>query len=151
MSYTPTTWTTGDTITASALNKIENGIADAGGGGVASVRILASGYSSSSKSFGYIVYAYRVNGDWVVSVDESTNWHEFYGNDFPNERLVNVLVPSDTDVGVFLLDTTEGAPNITGDIDSTAVTVYLSWGSPAYGGGNAYRISGNGSFEFVAV
>lgn len=30
MSYTPTTWTTGDTITASALNKIENGIANAG-------------------------------------------------------------------------------------------------------------------------
>ena len=33
MSYTPTSWTTGDTISASALNKIENGIADAGGGG----------------------------------------------------------------------------------------------------------------------
>lgn len=33
MSYTPTTWTTGDTITATALNKIEQGIADAGGGG----------------------------------------------------------------------------------------------------------------------
>lgn len=32
MSYTPTNWTTGDTITASALNKIENGIANAGGG-----------------------------------------------------------------------------------------------------------------------
>lgn len=32
MSYTPTTWNTGDTITASALNKIENGIANAGGG-----------------------------------------------------------------------------------------------------------------------
>ena len=31
MSYTPTTWTTGDTITATALNKIENGIASAGG------------------------------------------------------------------------------------------------------------------------
>lgn len=30
MAYTPTTWTTGDTITASALNKIENGIASAG-------------------------------------------------------------------------------------------------------------------------
>lgn len=30
MSYTPTTWTTGDTITASAMNKIENGIASAG-------------------------------------------------------------------------------------------------------------------------
>lgn len=32
MSYTPTTWTTGDTITASAMNKIEQGIANAGGG-----------------------------------------------------------------------------------------------------------------------
>ena len=32
MSYTPTTWTTGDTITATAMNKIENGIANAGGG-----------------------------------------------------------------------------------------------------------------------
>lgn len=30
MAYTPTTWTTGDTITASAMNKIENGIAGAG-------------------------------------------------------------------------------------------------------------------------
>ena len=33
MSYTPTTWNTGDTITASALNKMEQGIADGGGGG----------------------------------------------------------------------------------------------------------------------
>ena len=31
MSYTPTTWNTGDTITASAMNKIENGIVGAGG------------------------------------------------------------------------------------------------------------------------
>ena len=30
MAYTPTTWTTGDTITATAMNKIENGIANAG-------------------------------------------------------------------------------------------------------------------------
>lgn len=34
MAYTPTTWTTGDTITASAMNKIEQGIADGGGGAV---------------------------------------------------------------------------------------------------------------------
>lgn len=31
MAYTPTTWTTGDTITASAMNKIEQGIANSGG------------------------------------------------------------------------------------------------------------------------
>lgn len=34
MSYTPTNWNTGDTITASALNKIEQGIADGGNGAV---------------------------------------------------------------------------------------------------------------------
>ena len=39
MSYTPTTWTTGDTITATAMNKIENGIADAGSGGGVDVQV----------------------------------------------------------------------------------------------------------------
>lgn len=33
MSYTPNTWQTGDTITAAKLNKMEQGIANAGGGG----------------------------------------------------------------------------------------------------------------------
>lgn len=32
MSYTPTNWSTGDTITASSMNKIENGIANASSG-----------------------------------------------------------------------------------------------------------------------
>ena len=32
-SYTPTTWATGDIITATKLNNIEQGIANAGGGG----------------------------------------------------------------------------------------------------------------------
>lgn len=33
MAYTPTTWNTGDTINATKLNKIEQGIANAGGDG----------------------------------------------------------------------------------------------------------------------
>lgn len=32
MSYTPTEWETGQTITAEKLNKLEQGVADAGGG-----------------------------------------------------------------------------------------------------------------------
>lgn len=32
MSYTPTNWVTGDTITATKLNNMEQGIANAGGG-----------------------------------------------------------------------------------------------------------------------
>jgi hypothetical protein len=31
MSYTPTNWATGDVITAAALNKLEQGVASAGG------------------------------------------------------------------------------------------------------------------------
>lgn len=34
MSYTPKTWHTGDTVSASDLNHLEQGVADAGGGGI---------------------------------------------------------------------------------------------------------------------
>ena len=42
MSYTPTEWSTGDTITAALLNKMENGIAGAGGGYDAVIRLTHS-------------------------------------------------------------------------------------------------------------
>lgn len=51
MAYTPTTWTTGDTITATAMNKIENGIANAGGG------------------FDAFIYKERGTGDWQIIGD----------------------------------------------------------------------------------
>ena len=51
MTYSPTTWNTGDTITASALNKIEQGIADAGGGGGA----LIADYNLSNNTLSLTV------------------------------------------------------------------------------------------------
>lgn len=39
MSYTPTNWATGDVITAEKLNKLEQGVASAGGGGALIVTI----------------------------------------------------------------------------------------------------------------
>lgn len=39
MTYTPNTWTTGDTITAAKLNNMEDGIANAGGGWDAIIRL----------------------------------------------------------------------------------------------------------------
>lgn len=59
MSYTPTTWTTGDTITASALNKIEQGIAD-GGGGALIVTVSDSPYTMD-KTFAEIYTALADN------------------------------------------------------------------------------------------
>ena len=51
MSYTPTEWSTGDTITAALLNKMENGIAAGGGGG--------GGIVTYDTSTGYIDKSYN--------------------------------------------------------------------------------------------
>jgi len=60
MAYTPTTWTTGDTITASAMNKIENGIANAGGGS-------GSGLPSvTSEDLGKGLSVQEVKGDVLI-------------------------------------------------------------------------------------
>lgn len=47
MSYTPTNWSTGDTITASALNKIEQGIVDGGSPWDAVIRLTHSNDSGA--------------------------------------------------------------------------------------------------------
>lgn len=67
MAYTPTTWTTGDTITASALNKIEQGIANGGGGNIPIYAIYSEGSS--------IEYCH-INGDFAEAYQ---NWQ----NDVP--------------------------------------------------------------------
>lgn len=43
MAYTPTNWATGDTVTATKLNKIEQGIANAGSGTPLVVTVTESG------------------------------------------------------------------------------------------------------------
>lgn len=150
MAYTPTTWTTGDTITASAMNKIEDGIANAGGGGIATVRLDAEGFNSNSKTFGYIVNALwdETFSRWMVTNDNENNWQILYGWVRPNDIATNVLISSDPLMGVFLLDKMMGDKTITGDIGTNADTLYLSYGSVVVG--NAYKINGNGSFTFVA-
>ena len=50
MSYTPTTWVTGDTVTPEKLNKIEQGIYDAGG----------------STASAFVVDAYYNGGVWTL-------------------------------------------------------------------------------------
>lgn len=57
MAYTPTTWVTGDTVTATKMNKMEQGIADSG-----------SGYDAE-------VYAYHDNNsshDWEFTIIRGT-------------------------------------------------------------------------------
>lgn len=49
MSYTPTVWANGDTITATKLNKMENGIADAGSGGGGGGALIVTATSSEGQ------------------------------------------------------------------------------------------------------
>ena len=150
MAYSPTTWTTGDTISASALNKIEQGIAGAGSGGTACVRISASGFASGEKIFGYVAYAYLDNGSWVLASD-NTPFKEIDGNQAPFDALLVIPLPNDENVGVFLVDSVNDGRSITGDISVVPTTLYFSWGSAYEGSYNAYRITGNGSYEFIAT
>lgn len=48
MSYTPTNWKAGDTVTSAKLNKIEQGIASAGGANI----LVANGILDSSNTSG---------------------------------------------------------------------------------------------------
>ena len=57
MSYTPTSWTTGDTITATKLNKLENGVANAGSVATVCVNFNDGGMTGSVAVFvGYAQY-----------------------------------------------------------------------------------------------
>ena len=148
MSYTPTTWTTGDTITATAMNKIENGIANAGS---ACIRLSATGIGSGTKNYCAFVYAYRDNNTWVVCNDDDmgAGWITIAGYATPYAKVVCIPLPSDNDVGLFLLDYINDNKSVTGDITSTATTLYWSYGSSIIE--PAYRITGNGSFEFIGT
>ena len=72
MSYTPTSWSTGDTITAAAMNKIENGIANAGGGGggLASLTVHMQGYYEETETYqgylGLVGYFKDVSGTYML-------------------------------------------------------------------------------------
>ena len=49
MSYTPTNWTSGDVITAEKLNKLEGGVAGAGGGATIVTLTFSRNPSDTSK------------------------------------------------------------------------------------------------------
>ena len=51
MSYTPTTWATGDSVTATKLNKLEQGVANAGG-----IRPIVCAIWFPDSSLGFQVY-----------------------------------------------------------------------------------------------
>lgn len=149
MAYTPTTWVTGDTVTATKLNKLEQGVANAGGGGCAIVELSATGYPTASNFYGFIVYAVYDDGNsrWVITQDDSNYWGSIFG--FANEApkiippYLTVLPNSDNAALFFVND--NATVTVSGDIEAT--NLYLSYGSLVLG---AYRITGDGSISVTS-
>ena len=81
MAYTPTTWTTGDTITASAMNKIENGIANAG-----SALICTCAYDSGDyvldKTVSEIYDAYFAGTPIFIKFSDGTGYDQYQSYHF---------------------------------------------------------------------
>ena len=146
--YTPTTWATGDTITAEKMNNIENGIVNTPT--VAVVSLNAEGFGSASRIFGYMVYATYEDGHWVVTNDNNDSWAYITGMAEPNDRMIPpqyTIIPNDMMCPFFVYALDDTNVQTTGDIEE-AENLYFSFGSVVP---NAYRIYGNGSIKFIAL
>lgn len=88
MAYTPTTWTTGDTITASSMNKIENGISDAGEKGIDAV-IWFPNSTVGYQIYGDFEKALAKVRQGIPLIVYSCSWNSSgtYFNAFPSQLL----------------------------------------------------------------
>jgi len=78
MSYEPTTWKSGDVVTSSKLNKIEQGIANAGGGGGLVVTLtIVGGDTTCDKTAGEMATALS-NGTHIVFKEADDSGINYY-------------------------------------------------------------------------
>lgn len=99
MSYTPKTWTTGETVTASGLNHIEQGIANAGGvcplvliyakpnGDYEAVGLdfaTALAMAQDGTPFMARILIYEASAGWFSSIPDANNLLVYYTEDYPN-------------------------------------------------------------------
>lgn len=146
MAYTKQTWVTGDTVTASKLNHMEDGIAM---GENAIVQFSVTGYGSVTNCYGYIVYGIydAQNSRWVIERDNSTFWSAIVGYADEAPKILPpflTVIPNDN-IGLFFIADSTASVSTAGNIASESA-LYFSYGSLVSG---AYRITGNGSISLV--
>lgn len=143
MAYTPTTWNTGDTITPSALNKIEQGIAEGGGGGGnPMIQIKTHSFGSYSHLFHFAICT-EETGEYIASylllpngsTDKLRSVVIYGGNsDFV---VYDMPIPQNMYLVFLKPNTASFTTAVSGDISQTTVTV--NYGSTA----DAYIITGD--------
>ena len=150
MSYTPHTWVDNETITASKLNNIEEGIAEAaqsGGGGVAWIRINSAGYGGSHQT-GAVYYARE------TATNEYELCYPFIENyfSFREAPVVLALPIPEEDSGLsilYLADVGSGVDiTVSGDISGNTVDAYYPANSTSYSG---YLITGSCTINLTAI
>ena len=148
MAYTKQTWANGDTVTAAKLNHMEDGIADAGGGGGAiSVKVSASGYNSGSHDFCLIFYAIEDDGDYYILNENDPTVYILHGYTIPNTPAIFPLFASESSkIYPFIVGWFADELVVTGGVSSTTTTLHYSWGSTEPG----RKITGDGSVQFIA-
>ena len=150
MSYTPTTWNTGDTITASAMNKIEQGIANAGSVATVMINFNDGGIGGSVFCFvGYAKYnnaldGYSIEGN-MGEVGGTVPCARFYTpvclTDANDDYKPFIFFPEYiNEIGLF---------TITGNISNTKVVGHIKtnssqWESVPYYG---FEVQGDGSIS----
>lgn len=150
MSYTPTSWNTGDTITASALNKIEQGIANAGGS-VARVLVNFNDGGLSGSVGCYVAYAQYTQGRYSIESAMPDYWGEA---PYRARLYVPVPLPPANDsfkAYIFFneaLDSISGY-TITGNISQTKIEAHQkatasTWNSELYYG---FEVTGDGQID----
>ena len=75
MAYDPTVWKSGDTITSAKLNKLENGLAEASGGGTGGGALVVNATMSGStivldKTYKEITSVFTSGGNVVISLPD---------------------------------------------------------------------------------
>lgn len=78
MAYTPTNWSTGDTITASDMNKLENAVANAGGGGGVFFTYTTTNFPSGTSSpVLYFCYIKKTGNTYSICTMPASGFFDF--------------------------------------------------------------------------
>lgn len=149
MAYTPTTWATGDTITASAMNKIENGIAEAGRIAVVCVDYRDGGINGSAG----FVFAYAKYNSTLGSYSIESNTFEYYVGNGTIHGCFYIPVPlpsANDDLRPFVFFTSYidnmAQYEVAGDISTTKVEGHIKAGASAWDSTPffGFEVSGDG-------
>lgn len=130
MSFTPKTWNTGDRVNASDMNRIEQGIADGGGGAV----IITDNGTALDKTYAEIYDLVNSGTPCYIKYNAEGSTTDLDNDYAYSVRLLPVVAVHkyNNAYRVFALDTTPAYISNTTDLATAGVWVYQASTSTGY-------------------